>query len=46
MPETVKLLGSTKIKLTKDKSVENVPYLDIAEVILVYCNMSTTIIII
>ena len=46
MPETVKLLGNTKSKITKDENVENVLNLEIAEVILVYCNRSTTIIII
>ena len=28
-PETMKLLGSTKSKITKDKNGENVPYLDL-----------------
>ena len=28
-----------KIKITKDKNVENVPYLEITEVVLVYCNI-------
>ena len=37
--ETMKLLGSTKNKITKDKNGENVPYLEITVVILVYCNM-------
>ena len=37
--ETMKLLGSTKNKITKDKNGENVPYLGITEVILVHCNM-------
>ena len=30
-PETMKLLGSTETKITKDKNGENVPHLDIAE---------------
>ena len=30
----MKLLGSTKNKITKDKNDENVPHLEIAEVIL------------
>ena len=34
----MKLLGSTKIKITKDKNDENVPHLEITEVILVHCN--------
>ena len=37
--ETMKLLGSTKNKITKDKNGENVPHLEISEVILVHCNM-------
>ena len=31
--ETMKLLGSTKNKITKDKNEENVPHLEITEVI-------------
>ena len=38
-PETMKLLGSTKNKTTKDKNGENVPYLEITEVVLVHCNI-------
>ena len=38
-PETIKLLGSTKNKITKDKNVENLPHLEITEVVLVYCNI-------
>ena len=34
--ETMKLLASTKNKITKDK---NVPHLEITEVVLVHCNM-------
>ena len=37
--ETMKLVGSTKNKITKDKSGENVPHLEIAEVVLVHCNI-------
>ena len=33
------LLGSTKNKITKDKSGENVPHLEITGVILVHCNI-------
>ena len=36
--ETIKLLGSTKSKITKDKNGENVPHLELIEVILVHCN--------
>ena len=39
MPETIKLLGSTKSKITKDEKGENVPHLKITEVILVNCNI-------
>ena len=34
----MKLLGSTKTKITKDKIGENVPHLEITEVVLVHCN--------
>ena len=37
--ETMKLLGSTGNKITKDKNGENVPHLKITEVVLVYCNI-------
>ena len=37
--ETMKLLGSTENKTTKDKNEENVPYLAITEVVLVHCNI-------
>ena len=35
----MKLLGSTKNKITKDKNSENVPHLEITEVVLVHCNV-------
>ena len=38
-PETMKLLGSTESKITKDKNGENVPHLEITEVVLVHCNI-------
>ena len=38
-PETMKLLGSTKNKITKDKNGENVPHLEITEVVLVHSNI-------
>ena len=38
-PETMKLLGSTENKITKDKNGENVPHLEITEVVLVHCNI-------
>ena len=37
--ETMKLLGSTENKITKDKNSENVPYLEIMEVLLVHCDI-------
>ena len=37
-PETMKLLGSTKNKIAKDKNDENVPHIEITEVVLVYVN--------
>ena len=37
--ETMKLRGSTENKITKDKNGENIPHLEIAEVVLVRCNM-------
>ena len=36
----MKLLGSTENKITKDKNSENVPHLEIAEVVLVHCNIA------
>ena len=35
----MKLLGSTEKKIPKDKNGENVPHLDITEVVLVHCNI-------
>ena len=37
--ETMKLLGSTKSKITKAKNGENIPDLEIAEVVLIHCNI-------
>ena len=37
--ETMKLLGSTENKISKDKNGENVPHLETAEVVLVHCNI-------
>ena len=39
MSETMKFLGSTKSKITKDENGENVPYLEITEVVFIYCNI-------
>ena len=38
-PETMKLLGSTESKITKDKSGENFTHLETAELILILCNL-------
>ena len=41
-PETMKLLGSTKSKITKNENGENgenMPQFEITEVILVHCNI-------
>ena len=38
-PKTMKLLGSTKSKITKDGNGKNVPHLEIIEVVLVHCNI-------
>ena len=35
----MKLLGSMKNKVTKDKNGENVPHLEITELVLVHCNI-------
>ena len=43
-PETMKLLGSTKSKITEDENDKNVPRLEITEVVLIHCNILTTII--
>ena len=39
-PETMKLLGSTENKISKDKNSENVPHLEITVVVLVQCNIT------
>ena len=39
MPETMKLLGSSKSKITKDENGENVPRLEITELVLIHCNI-------
>ena len=35
----MKLLGSTKNKIAKDKNGENIPHLEITEVVLVHCDI-------
>ena len=37
--ETMKLLGSTESKITKGKNGENVPYLEVVELVLIHCNL-------
>ena len=37
-PEKMKLLGSSKSKITKDENGENMSHLRIAEVVLMHCN--------
>ena len=43
--ETMKLLGSTKNKITKNENDENVLCLEITEVVLVHCNIVNKIMI-
>ena len=38
-PETVKLLGSTKKDVDKDKDGEDVPKLESVETVLMHCNL-------
>ena len=38
-PETMKLLGSTESKITKDKNGENLPHLEVVELVLVHCSL-------
>ena len=38
-PEMMKLHGSTESKITKDKNGENVPHLEITEIVLLHCNI-------
>ena len=38
-PETMKSLGSTESKITKDKNGENVPHLEIVEFVLIHFNI-------
>ena len=38
-PETMKLLRRTKSKITKNENSENVPCLEITEVVLINCNV-------
>ena len=35
----MKFLGSTKSEISKDKNGENVPHLEVVELVLVHCNL-------
>ena len=35
----MEFVGSAKSKITKDENVENVPHIEITEVVLVHCNI-------
>ena len=37
--KTMKVIRSTKSKITKNENGKNVPYLEITEVVLVHCNI-------
>ena len=39
MPETMKLLGNTKNKITKNENGEDVPHFEIPVLVLVHCNI-------
>ena len=39
MPETIKLLESTKSNITEDENGENVSHLEITEAVLIHCNI-------
>ena len=39
-PETMNLLGRTENKITKDKNSENVPHLEVVELVLVHCSLA------
>ena len=38
-PETMKLFGSAESGITKDKNSENVPRLEVVELVLIHCNL-------
>ena len=38
-PETMKLLGRAESKITKNKKSEKIPHLEVAEFVLVHCNL-------
>ena len=39
MPEMMKLFGRTKSRITKNENSENVPHLEITEVVLIHCHI-------
>ena len=41
-PETMELLGSTKNKITKGENGENVPHLEITELVLILWNIASS----
>ena len=41
-PETMELLGSTKSKITKGENGENVPHLEITELVLILWNIASS----
>ena len=44
-PQAMKLLGSTKSKITKDENGQNAPHLEVTEVVLVHTVILLTMII-
>ena len=38
-PETMKLLVSTESKITGEKNGENVPHIEVVELVLIHCNI-------
>ena len=38
-PETMKLLGSTESKITGEKNGENVPHIEVVDLVLIHCNI-------
>ena len=41
IPETMKLLGSTKSKIIKNENGENMSYIEIAKVLLIHWNVAS-----
>ena len=40
VPETLKLIGSIKSKISKDENHENLPHLEITDAVLIHCNIA------